>query len=176
DHVLDVGCGTGVLTLALAERGCRAVGTDASEPYLEGARRHRSHPAVTYELGDARRMHYAFAACVSTLAIDVIPEVDQVAAEMRRVTRPGGIVACAVFDFWGGFSAEDLVLRHRIGARRRHTRSPGLHEGAPPCVGKRSSAALAQDRADGCGGSPDRPQLRLQLVRGLLVQLLDRPD
>jgi SAM-dependent methyltransferase len=112
DHVLDVGCGTGVLTLALAERGCKAVGTDASEPYLEGARRHRSHPAVTYELGDARRMHYAdaaFDACVSTLAIDVIPEVDQVAAEMRRVTRPGGIVACAVFDFWGGFSAEDLV-------------------------------------------------------------------
>ena len=37
DHVLDVGCGTGVLTLALAERGCTAVGSDASEPYLEGA-------------------------------------------------------------------------------------------------------------------------------------------
>src|ERR1700736_3806369 len=87
DHVLDVGCATGVLTIALAERGCKTVGTDASEPYLEGARRLRSHPAVTYELGDARRMRYPdapFDACVSTLAIDVIPEVDQVAAEMRR--------------------------------------------------------------------------------------------
>jgi SAM-dependent methyltransferase len=79
--VLDVGCGTGVITAALAERGCTAVGLDASEPYLEGARRDRSHPNIVYELGDARRMSYAdpsFDACVSALAIDVIPEVDQV--------------------------------------------------------------------------------------------------
>jgi SAM-dependent methyltransferase len=51
----------------------------------------------------------SFDACVSTLAIDLIPEVDEVAAEMRRVTRPGGVVACGVMDFWGGFSAQDLV-------------------------------------------------------------------
>src|SRR3984893_8842557 len=112
DQVLDVGCGTGVITAALAERGCVAVGIDASEPYLDGARRLRSQPGVTYELGDARRMTYpdaSFDACVSTLALDVIPQVDQVVAETRRVTRPGGAVACGVFDFWGGFSAHDLV-------------------------------------------------------------------
>lgn len=117
DYVLDVGCGTGVITRALGERGCKAVGTDASEPYLDGARLRRSHPNVVYELGDARSMRYptgSFDVCVSTLAIDVIPEVDEVAAEMRRVTRPGGIVACGVFDFWGGFSAQDMV--YDIGA------------------------------------------------------------
>ena len=37
DRVLDVGCGTGVITAALAERGCTAVGVDASEPYINGA-------------------------------------------------------------------------------------------------------------------------------------------
>jgi SAM-dependent methyltransferase len=112
DRVLDVGCGTGVITAALAERGCRAVGVDASEPYLDGACRDRPHPNVVYELGDARRMRYAdasFDACVSALAIDVIPEVDQVVREMRRVTRGGGVVASAVLDFWGGFSAAALV-------------------------------------------------------------------
>ena len=91
NRVLDVGCGTGVITAALAERGCTVVGLDASEPYLEGARRDRSHPNIVYELGDARRMSYAdasFDACVSALAIDVIPEVDQVVREMQRVTRP----------------------------------------------------------------------------------------
>jgi len=116
DRVLDVGCGTGVITAALAKRGCITVGVDASEPYLDGARRDRPHPNVVYELGDARRMRHSggsFDACVSTLAIDVIPEVDEVAAEMRRITRPGGIVACCVFDFWGGNSAGSSV-RHRI--------------------------------------------------------------
>jgi len=112
DRVLDVGCGTGVITAALAERGCTPVGVDASEPYLDGARRDRPHPNIAYELGDARRMQYpdaSFDACVSALAIDVIPEVDEVVREMRRVTRGGGAVASAVFDFWGGFSAADLV-------------------------------------------------------------------
>ena len=102
-----------MITAALAERDCTVVGMDASEPYLEGARRNRPHPNIVYELGDARRMSYAdasFDACVSALTVDVIPEVDQVVREMRRVTRPGGVVASGVFDFWGGFSAADLVL------------------------------------------------------------------
>jgi SAM-dependent methyltransferase len=97
----------------LAHHGAKVVGMDTSEAYLEGARRLRSHPDITYQHGDARRLHYSdasFDACVSTLAIDVVPEVDQVAAEMRRVTRPGGIVACGTFDFWGGNSVMDLIL------------------------------------------------------------------
>lgn len=113
DRVLDVGCGTGTLSFALAQHGAKVVGMDASETYLDGARRRRSHPDVTYEHGDACHLHYpsaSFDACVSTLAIDVIPEVDLVAAEMRRVVRPGGVVACGTFDFWGGNSVMDLVL------------------------------------------------------------------
>ena len=47
DRVLDVGCGTGILTSAVAERGSKAVGIDASEAYVAEARRHRSHPEVT---------------------------------------------------------------------------------------------------------------------------------
>jgi SAM-dependent methyltransferase len=113
DRVLDVGCGTGTLSLALAEHGAKVVGLDASQSYLDGARRLRSHRNVIYEHGDACHLRYddaSFDACVSTLAIDVIPEVDLVAAEMRRVTRPGGGVACGTFDFWGGNSVLDLVL------------------------------------------------------------------
>jgi len=78
---------------------------DASEAYLAGARHRRSHPAITYEHGDAQSLAHAtasFDASVSLLAIDVIPEPEKAAAEMRRVTRPGGVVACGTSDFGGG--------------------------------------------------------------------------
>jgi len=112
-RVLDVACGTGVLTKALAEAGANVIGLDASEGYLEGARLHRSHPKITYEHGDIRHMRFdndAFDAAVSSLALDVLPEIEQVVAEMKRVTRPGGVVASAVHQFFGGMPAFDLVL------------------------------------------------------------------
>jgi SAM-dependent methyltransferase len=112
-RVLDVACGTGVLTKALAEMGAHVIGIDTSEGYLEGASRHRSHPNIAYEHGDIRQMRFdngAFDAAVSTLALDVIPETEQVVAEMKRVTRPGGVVASGVHQFFGGMPAFDLVL------------------------------------------------------------------
>ncbi|OCI98372.1 hypothetical protein A6U85_32310 [Agrobacterium sp. 13-626] len=112
-HVLDVACGTGVLSKALAEAGAHVIGVDASEGYLEGARRRRSHHNIAYEHGDVRHMRFDtnfFDAAVSTLALDVIPEIEQVVAEMKRVTRPGGVVASAVTQFLGGMPAFDLVI------------------------------------------------------------------
>lgn len=111
--VLDVACGTGVLSKALAEAGASVIGVDASAEYLVGARVRRSHPNITYQDGDIRRMLFAdntFDAAVSTLALDVLPEIEQVVAEMKRVTRPGGIVASAVHQFLGGVSSSDLVI------------------------------------------------------------------
>jgi len=40
----------------------------------------------------------------TTLALDVIPDAERVAEEMRRVTRPGGTVASAIHDFRGAFA------------------------------------------------------------------------
>jgi SAM-dependent methyltransferase len=86
---------------------------DASDGYLEGARRHRPHPNIAYEVGDMRRMRFdddSFDAAVSTLALDVLPEIEQVVAEMKRVTRPGGVVASGIHQFFGGMPAFDLVI------------------------------------------------------------------
>jgi SAM-dependent methyltransferase len=112
-RVLDVGCGTGVLARAFADAGAHVIGIDASEGYLEGARRDRSHPNISYEHGDMHRMRFSddqFDAAVSTLALDVVPEIEPVVAEMKRVTRPGGVVASGIHQFFGGMPAFDLVI------------------------------------------------------------------
>src|SRR5215813_7508725 len=101
-RVLDVGCGTGVITAAAADRGATTVGLDMSEPYLDFARRERSRPNASYELGDAHHIRQpdgSFDASLSTLALDVIPDAEVVLKEMRRVTRHGGTIACAIHDF-----------------------------------------------------------------------------
>ena len=101
------------LSKALADSGHNVVGIDVSEGFLEGARQLRSHPNITYQTGDIRKMTFpdgAFDAAVSTLALDVLPETDQVVAEMKRVVRPGGVVASAVHQFLGGLPANDLLI------------------------------------------------------------------
>jgi len=104
---LDVCCGSGVLTLAIAERCAPASvkGVDFSEPQLAHARNRRSHPRITYESGDATALPFddrAFDAAVSGLGLNFVPDPVLAISEMRRVTVPGGIVAGYVWDYSGG--------------------------------------------------------------------------
>jgi SAM-dependent methyltransferase len=129
DQVLDVGCGTGVLMAALAEAGAEVVGIDASEPYLDGARRHRSHPNITYELGDVCRMGFAdgfFDGCVSTLVLDIIPEADRVAPEgapERPARRDPAARPSRISGWLAGWAA--VVRHHRASGAGG---GPGPHE------------------------------------------------
>ena len=89
------------------------VGIDPSDPYLGHARRHRSRPGAAFERGDARAMSYAdaaFDAVVSTLVLDVVLDALPIAREMRRVARPGGVVASAVHGFRGAYAHVMMML------------------------------------------------------------------
>jgi SAM-dependent methyltransferase len=97
--VLDVGCGSGRLTAALADRGWQATGMDTSALRLAAAEE-RSDDVhwlgadmnEPLPFGDA-----AFDAVVSRLSLMIARDHAGTLRELRRVLRPGGVVVTAVW-------------------------------------------------------------------------------
>jgi ubiquinone/menaquinone biosynthesis C-methylase UbiE len=93
-RLLDVCCGTGVVTGAAADRGAEITGLDFSAAMLDQAR--REHARLRFDEGDAEALPYAdgsFEAVVSNFGIHHIAHSDRAMAEARRVLRPGGRLA-----------------------------------------------------------------------------------
>ena len=108
-RVLDVGCGTGSLALALAERGApdRVAGIDIAAPYIAFARSRPGAAGIGFVVGDACHLPYADNGFAAAMA-HFVPNAAQAVREMRRVVRPGGVVAAAVWDFRGGLVFQRL--------------------------------------------------------------------
>jgi ubiquinone/menaquinone biosynthesis C-methylase UbiE len=101
-RVLDVGCGPGALTAELVSRvGVAAVSAvDPSQPFVASVR--DRFPGLDVRLAAAEALPYPNATFDQTLAQLVVHFMtDPVAGltEMRRVTRPGGVIAASVWDF-----------------------------------------------------------------------------
>jgi ubiquinone/menaquinone biosynthesis C-methylase UbiE len=107
DRVLDVGTGTGSLGSAV-EAGMPAsqiFGVDPSEGFITYAQKNAKSGRAHYEVGDAQALKFKDASFDNTLALLVmnfIPNHDKAIAEMRRVTRPQGIVSACVWDYDAG--------------------------------------------------------------------------
>jgi trans-aconitate methyltransferase len=105
--MLDAGCGTGALADALRQRdaSARITGIDISPAFLEAAR--ARVPDADFRPGDLTALDLpdaAFDAVLSLLVLQFVPDRAKAVAEMARVTKPGGLVAAAMWDFTGGFS------------------------------------------------------------------------
>ena len=107
NRVLDVGSGTGSLTLAILQEGpaSRVVGIDPSPAYVAHARMRAGGGNATFEEGDAQRLRFpdgSFDAALALLVVNFIPDRATAVREMARVTREGGVVAAAVWDYGDG--------------------------------------------------------------------------
>ena len=104
-RVLDVGCGPGTITEDLARRVApsgEVLGVDSSGDAVEAARADSSAPGVRYEVQDVRGLDLPDASFDVVHAHQVLQHLqDPVGAlrEMRRVTRPGGLVAVRDADY-----------------------------------------------------------------------------
>ena len=104
-QALDVGCGPGALTGELVQRlGPTAVSAvDPSESFVEAAA--ARHPGVTVRRAPAEALPFptdAFDVTLAQLVVHFMADPVAGLAEMRRVTRPGGVLAACVWDHADG--------------------------------------------------------------------------
>ncbi|MDR3255283.1 MAG: methyltransferase domain-containing protein [Synergistaceae bacterium] len=92
ERVLDVGCGDGVLTKALVDRGCEVIGIDSSEEMVASAR----SLGLNVRVADAHKLEAEFAqagkfdAVMSNAAIHWMGDQYAVVRGVWDVLRPGG--------------------------------------------------------------------------------------
>jgi len=128
DRVLDVGCGTGALATELVERlgGAAVTAVDPSEPSVDACA--QALPDADVRVAAAESLPFpddSFDAAMCQLVLNFVPDAPAGVAEMRRVTRSGGTVAAATWDyrdgmtmlkaFWGAATAIDPAAPHEGG-------------------------------------------------------------
>ncbi|BDP41465.1 methyltransferase type 11 [Deinococcus aetherius] len=93
ERILDLGCGTGELTVQIAGSGAVVTGVDASPDMIAGAR--AQHPGVTFEVENAHHLAFLaeFDAVFSNAALHWMNPLPPVFANIHAALRPGGRLA-----------------------------------------------------------------------------------
>jgi SAM-dependent methyltransferase len=98
--VLDAACGSGNLALPAARTGALVTGVDIAPNLIKQARENaeREGLRIQFDEGDAEALPYedaSFDAVVTMFGAMFTPRPESVAAELKRVCRPGGFIAMA---------------------------------------------------------------------------------
>jgi len=111
---IDVGCGSGAFSAVIANRAAPAAieGVDISDVLLAHARERLPAEIARFSHGDAQALPFdegMFDIAVMALVIFFTEDPAKAVSEMKRVTKPGGMVATYAWDMpGGGFPAEPV--------------------------------------------------------------------
>jgi SAM-dependent methyltransferase len=99
-RVLDVACGTGNLAIPAAKAGADVTGIDIAPNLIDQANQRAKTEGLTakFEVGDAEALPYedgAFDVVMTMFGAMFAPRPDVTAAELKRVCKPGGLIAMA---------------------------------------------------------------------------------
>jgi SAM-dependent methyltransferase len=174
--VLEIGCGSGQCTVALAQRGYLVQAMDSVAGMLDATQKRAVqagvNSSVAASLGDAHNLAFANGNFALVLAIGVLPYLhspQKALREMARVLRPGGVLIVTAANRWGFSNLLDPWLcpplqpvKRLIGAIRRRLGKPRIQPSGPPVRrGSRgdlerwlSSAGLAKIKVSTVGFPP----------------------
>ena len=107
ESALDVGSGPGALTRELVSvvGANQAAAVDPSPPFVEANR--QRNPGVDVRVAAAEALPFedaAFDHALAQLVVNFMADAHKGVGEMRRVTRPGGRVSAAVWDYREGMT------------------------------------------------------------------------
>ena len=108
-RILEIACGTGVLTQAILERdsGATIVATDLNQGMIDVAQQKARSDRVTWRQADAMRLPFGdheFDAVVCQFGFMFVPDKLAAFREARRVLRPDGLLA---FNVWDSLAEND---------------------------------------------------------------------
>ncbi|MCG8620215.1 MAG: methyltransferase domain-containing protein [Desulfobacterales bacterium] len=101
DRILDVGCGTGIFTRGVLERGADVTGVDLSFPMLEKANEKESDSSFNAGLADMCALPFPdnhFHRVFSMTAIEFVADAAGAVSELERVTQPGGCIVVTTLN------------------------------------------------------------------------------
>jgi ubiquinone/menaquinone biosynthesis C-methylase UbiE len=93
--ILDVGCGTGVISLVLSEMGHNVIGVDLSEEMLKRAKEkaHNQKLRAEFQIDDAENLSFeneSFDAVINRHLLWTLLNPERAVTEWKRVLKPGG--------------------------------------------------------------------------------------
>ena len=143
-YILDVGCGTGVLSRELTQYQIQnTFGFDINPKYIELAG--TIAPSSSLQIADAHKMPFKGSSFDCVLCHYLMMWVDAplaVLAEMKRVTKPGGVVLVLAEPDYGG----RIDYPEPLAILNQWQTAALQNQGANPLMGRRLKALFHQAR------------------------------